>query len=505
MTGEGGAVTASSVSAVDAGVAILRQGGNAVDAAVAAALTSCVADPCNTGLGGYGGHMVIASPGEAALCVDFDMWASASTPLAAICRAHPTFGPAATVIPNVVAGLSRALERFGSMAWAEVSAPAIGLATEGVVPNATTLHAFSDVKDADFVQECFTFDTRLDRERTPAKFRQPALARTLEALAAKGPQWFYEGPIGDGACKVLQQAGREIGRREWAEAPEAVRIMPASAYAIEGHTLFSAPLATSGAPCMFATLASGATLMAAGALDAPDTVRAWARHLAAIWTYRFGTERGNDFNNDTADAWVRRAIAFTAPVTISPSVGHTCHLNVVDQRGMAVALTFTHGPFWFGGRWAVPETGIVMNAGMHLFTGAKPVPAGGRAYAVTNMAPTVASLADGSAVAIGCPGARRIPTNIGLVLARHLLAGQDLQAAVSAGRFHAETSTAASLESGHWQPEIEQALAGAFDRVEVDDWRRYYGPLTAIRRFADGRVALGLDDRELRGYGRVIA
>jgi len=73
-----GAVTASSSAAAEAGVAILRQGGNAVDAAVATALASCVADGCNTGLGGYGGHMVVGPVWGDPVSIDFNMWVPAS-------------------------------------------------------------------------------------------------------------------------------------------------------------------------------------------------------------------------------------------------------------------------------------------------------------------------------------------------------------------------------------------------------------------------------------------
>src|SRR5262245_4723718 len=131
------AVSASSSSAAEAGISILRQGGNAVDAAVATALASGIADCCNTGIGGYGGHMLVAPPGEAAVSIDFNMWvpaAHADRPVG--------LGPRASVVPNVVAGLDRALATMGTMSWAEVTAPAIALCADGVEANRTLQAAF---------------------------------------------------------------------------------------------------------------------------------------------------------------------------------------------------------------------------------------------------------------------------------------------------------------------------------------------------------------------------
>ena len=122
------------------GAQILRAGGNAVDAAVATALASCVADPCNTGIGGFGGHMIVAAAGQVPVCIDFNLWA----PLAAMKTylSTTTAGPSASVIPNVVAGLSAALRAFGTMSWAEVIQPAIVLADNGFVCGTTLRRAF---------------------------------------------------------------------------------------------------------------------------------------------------------------------------------------------------------------------------------------------------------------------------------------------------------------------------------------------------------------------------
>ena len=119
------AATASTRDAVEAAHEILAIGGNAVDAAVAAALASCVADPCNTGIGGYGGYMVVAPQGGPAQCVRFGLWAPSSMSPEMLCeRSFPETGPGTSAVPNVVAGLGRALATFGSRDWATLVAPA---------------------------------------------------------------------------------------------------------------------------------------------------------------------------------------------------------------------------------------------------------------------------------------------------------------------------------------------------------------------------------------------
>ena len=209
-----GAVTASSSAAAEAGVAILRQGGNAVDAAVATALASCVADGCNTGLGGYGGHMVVGPVWGDPVSIDFNMWVPASA--ADAYRGRGGEGPPASVIPNVIAGLSNALGELGTMDWATVSAPAVELAAHGVEANATIRAAFNQVACAGFVADCFAFEPLPDDGGEPRfRFKQAALARTLEQLATNGPAWFYDGPIGDLAVRILRDGGHELTRAHW--------------------------------------------------------------------------------------------------------------------------------------------------------------------------------------------------------------------------------------------------------------------------------------------------
>ena len=500
--GTGGAVTASSEAAVAAGHAALADGGNAVDAAVTAALASCVADHCNTGLGGYGGHMVIAPPHGPAVTVDFNAWQPGRFDDAAIAAPVAINGPQSSCVANVVAGLHLAVTAHGLRGWERACLPAIDLAERGVAMNDTTASAFDDAEGFDFVDACFRFET-LDGTTW---FRQPDLANTLRGLAERGPEWFYEGPIADTFAAAFRRAGRELTAADWAGARESVAEAPASCVRVGDAELALAPLGVSGSISAAATMAAGARVLEAGAPETAEGTAEWAERIAGVWAHRMARPGSNDFSADTdLAAWIEQALAAAPVATLKPDSGHTCHLNTADADGTLVAVTLTHGPQWFGARWALPGTGLIMNSGMALFAAAPARRYNDRAYAVTNMSPTVARSDDGARIAVGCPGARRIPANVGMMLARHLHAGQDLPAAVAGGRVHAETTGRAGLESERLPAGSADALGARFGRVSEEDWRHYFGPLTAIRRDPDGTFQLGLDDRPVRGYGNTGA
>jgi len=211
------AVTASTDAAARVGAEILLEGGNAVDAVVAAAFASCVADPCNTGIGGYGGFLIVRGPDGPSRCVDFDTWAPAAIPAEALRRSYPETGPDATSLPAVVAGLAKAVDAFGTMTWQRVIAPAVMLASDGVEANGTTLSAFTAFKDHPAIGECFEFEETLDGGGNPRlRFRQPALAATLRVLAEQGPDWFYQGPLAAAMQSELRHVGVMTNAREWA-------------------------------------------------------------------------------------------------------------------------------------------------------------------------------------------------------------------------------------------------------------------------------------------------
>jgi gamma-glutamyltranspeptidase/glutathione hydrolase len=238
-----------------------------------------------------------------------------------------------------------------------------------------------------------------------------------------------------------------------------------------------------------------------GALASPEGVADLATAMARVWQHRFSMPSGNDFTGIRIEEWAEAALRQpNSAQPRTPEAGHTAHLNAVDGSGMMAALTFTHGPAWFGGRWVIPGTGVIMNGGMHNFSRPGLVRRDGRRFGISNMTPVIAEIPGGARVAIGSPGARRIPTNVALALSRHAFGGDPLQTAVSAGRLHAEDLSAVFFEKSRLGASVEAALARRFQSVHLEASDDYFGPLTAVRYAVSGAIETAVDDRATPGF-----
>jgi len=260
----------------------------------------------------------------------------------------------------------------------------------------------------------------------------------------------------------------------------------------------AAPLGLSGSACLFAVATAAARIASLATIDGLAEL---AVAIARVWQHRFSMPSGNDFSGIDLKEWVEVSLESRTTLEVQVAqTGHTAHLNAVDSEGMIAALTFTHGPAWFGGRWVIPGTGVIMNGGMHNFTRPGLVHHKGRRFGVSNMTPTIADTSDGVRIALGCPGARRIPTNIALALARHCFGREPLQAAVSAGRIHTEEMSTVYFEEDRLGAAVGRALSGRFEFVKREENDNYFGPLTAIRYACSGSIEAAVDDRETPGF-----
>jgi gamma-glutamyltranspeptidase/glutathione hydrolase len=530
-----GMVVAEHPAGADVGARILERGGNAVDAAVAAAFAMTVVEPFMSTIAGSGTMLVhLARRGET-VCLDFNGVA----PLAA----HETlykvvggvsqalfpwprveddanvFGHRSVAVPGSVAGLALALERYGTMTLADVLAPAIEIARAGIVHDwyLALKHAHHLEELAAFPEAARTY-LRHGRSiyRPPSMqpgdlVQYPDLARTLTLIAREGPSAFYRGAIAQAIVDEMATHGGLITREDLAAYE--VRVGPALAGRYRDLELALSPGSTGGTTAleMLSILAEfPAAKVGWNTVDGLH-VRAMAckrafrdrfEHLGdaalvkAPWERLVSREHARE-----AAAEIRRLKV--APPRRGPGAGVDCttHVGAVDRQRNMVSLTNTAVSLW-GSRVVVKDTGILLNNGMIWFDPepgkANSIAAGKRA--LVNMVPALGFRRGRPYLTVGAPGGRAIVSAIPQVIANLVDGRGSLQAAIEAPRLHTEGGDVlVSTRVG------EAALAGLARRGHaVVPMQETYSTLNFARPVAI-RVTPGGLEAGLEQYGAAAA
>jgi gamma-glutamyltranspeptidase/glutathione hydrolase len=500
--------------AAEAGMAVLAADGNAVDAIVAAALVAGVVAAPSTGIGGYGGHLVVASPGGKVTAIDFNTVAPAAArpdmfPLddkGAVKGRVNDHGWLAAGVPGVLAGLQLALDKFGTKKLPELVKPAIRHARDGFPISKNLATAIAKAREQ-FSKDPGSTKLFLTAKGEPlhegATLRNPDLGDLLQRLADKGRvDDFYTGDIARQIAAAFQRNGGLVTVDDLA-AYKAVEVTPLS-LELRGHTIFTPPPTAGGLTALQALT----TLKALGWADEKPNeaagVQARVEALRLAWHDRLrllGDPRqanvpivrllSDEYAKASAKK-VRAAVAAKRPVdamTDGRSAGGTIHLNAVDSSGMMVALTFTHGNA-FGAQVTVDRLGLILGHGMSRFD-----PQPGRANSVGpgkrplhNMCPTVVLKGPTPVLTLGATGGRKIPNTVFDVLANRLGEGKSLPDAIKAPRVHTEGDLNLQLEAA-WPAAVVdrfketgyavKAGTGAFaSAIECDET----GGLTAATR-----------------------
>ena len=456
--------------ASDVGVAVLRAGGNAIDAAVAVGYALAVVHPCCGNLGG-GGFMVIhLADGtdtflnfreKAPLAATADMYLdSKGDPI----PARSVDGYLAVGVPGTVMGLETAREKYGTLPRARLIAPAIALAQDGFI----LTRGDTDVLDGavrEFRGQPNVASIFLNHGlpyQPGDRLMQTQLASTLRAISAGGIEAFYRGVI----ARSVAAASRANGGILTAEDFTAYTVTesPPVRCAYRGYTIASAPPPSSGGVtlCEMLEIVQGYPLRALG-FHSSGSVHYLTEAM------RFAYHDRNLYLGDPAfvDNPVARLIspdnaaairARIAPHRATPSASlgtgrqlrenpTTTHYSVVDAAGNAVAVTFTINDD-FGAKVIAGDTGFFLNDEMDDFT-AKPGTANmfglvqGSANAIapgkrplSSMTPTIV-MKDGKPVLVlGTPGGSRITTTVLEVIVNVIDHGMPLEEAVDAPRIH---------------------------------------------------------------------
>ena len=408
VSGRNGMVASQHYRASEIGANVLTQGGNAVDAAVATSLAIGTVEPWMSGLGGGGFMLVYMAREQKCYAVDFGMRAPqdldpADYPLdegvgadlfqwPAVVGNRNIVGYSAIAVPGYVAGVSTALQRFGSRSWTESLQPAIQLAREGMLVDwyATLKIAAEAHSLAQFLESKRVF---LPNGFPPAAewggplpcIKLGRLADTLTRLATAGPEDFYRGELARMIVADVQDGGGLLGLDDLAN--YRVQVLEAGQTAYRGAKVFVAPGLTAGPSLARAFELLSQQRSASDPLDAAY-YGAYAQALLQTYDERLETMGHSDENRQ-------------------PSC--TTHISVVDREGNFVALTQTLLSV-FGSRVMLPQTGLLMNNGIMWFD---PRPGRPNSTApgkkpLSNMCPTIVRRVDGLQFALGASGGRRI-------------------------------------------------------------------------------------------------
>ncbi|MFC5524735.1 gamma-glutamyltransferase [Rhodanobacter ginsengisoli] len=456
--------------ATRAGVDILRQGGNAVDAAVAVGYALAVVHPCCGNIGG-GGFMVVHLAGGKNLFLDFrekaplkaspTMYQDASGNVIA---GKSTGSYLGVGVPGTVMGLDEALEKYGSMPLRQVIAPAIKLARDGFVLQQGDVNILNE-RVKDFAQHPNVASTFLDHGKPYAvgdRLRQPQLAHTLALIGQGGTQAFYRGSIARKVVEASQAHGGILSMKDFADYSVVWDTPLTCDY--RGYTVVSDPPPSSG----------GATICQILQILKPYPLARWGYGSVDSVHYMVEAERRAfaDRNTYLGDpAFVHNPIGqllspehvATMRASISadkatPSSGvkgslgavegtNTTDYSVVDAHGNAVAVTYTINYLFGVGRIA-GDTGFFLNNEMDDFTSKPGVPNSfglvqGRINRIepgkrplSSMSPTIV-LRDGKLFMVtGSPGGSTIISTTLESFLNVAEFGMNMQQAVDAPRLH---------------------------------------------------------------------
>ncbi|AHG88758.1 gamma-glutamyltranspeptidase [Gemmatirosa kalamazoonensis] len=561
---ERGMVAAGSAYAAEAGVEMLRQGGNAVDAAVAATFAIGVVEPSMSGIGAGGGMMIWNQQAHRADYVDFYGTAGASPDTALRSRGTGRIAAARGVaIPGAVAGLLAAHEKYGKLPRATVLGPAIRLAADGFIANSILIRELQSdsTKVLGPAPVARIFFPGGHMVRVGDRVVQSELAATLRRIADQGRDGFYTGPVAAEIVSTLNAGGNPATLDDFARyAPRWKRPLCTT---YRGRVVLSAPapqggmqvletlnllepvrLTTLGAPhrdvAAFRALA-GAMRAAVTDRDAyvgdPDkaavpqaglTSKAYAAERAAVaadTTPRARLAAGDPWAEDRAAApesgcaeyqpvgparvaAVRdsglgtRNSSPPSPESRVPSSesSETTHLSIVDADGNAVSVTNTNGLAFGTGTWAA---GAFFNSAMLNFARSETSANAIGPWRVpsSTIAPTVVLEHGRVREVVGSPGSAAIPPAVVETIVYTLDYGLDPLAALRVPRVIPSSNAQLRVEMGFAEPVLDAARRMGFETI-MSPMDMGFGGVHVIERVG-GRWVGAADPRrdgEVRGY-----
>lgn len=498
-SGYKGAVTSSNKYATQAGIDILKSGGNAIDAAVAVGFSLAVTHPGAGNIGG-GGFMVIRLADGTVTTIDFRETAPKSAhrnmfldDKGNVIPGKSWYTAMATGVPGSVDGLGKVHKLYGQLPWEVVLDPAINLAENGYSLNYMSVLSFQKYRNYlshDSVSKAIFTNPR-GFFGVSENFKQPELASTLTRIQKNGHRELYEGLTAQYIVSCMERTGGLITLTDLQNYSSVVRKPITFDY--RGFTIHSMPPPSSGGIAL-AGILNQIENIDLDALDYhdPNHIQAIIEAERNVYADRAHFLGDMDFvpvpiqklvSQDYADSrWSE--IDFTT-AGISENIIHgnipfhyneseeTTHYSVTDQWGNAVSVTTTING-WFGNGITVDNAGFLLNNEMDDFSAKPGVPnvyglIGAEANAIapgkrmlSSMTPTIVEDPDGELfLVVGSPGGSTIITTVAQIIMNVIDFDMNLESAIETPRFHHQ-----------WLPDVifyEWGSVGTFDRFTLSD------------------------------------
>ena len=493
------AVAATGEQALRAGLAVADEGGNAVDAALAASLVALATEPGMVSFGGGAYVSVWPADGDPVV-VDANVempgrgleesrfgtgLREVRTPYGGGVTLYAGHGSVAT--PGIVPGFAVAHERFARLPWARLLRPAADAARSYPMSPAAARY-LSFVADSLFGEdpEAHALVTRADGSLLDGgeATANPLLADVLDQLAVEGPSLFVSGVVGRSLVDDMAAHGGLITAADLSSYDPVAR--PAHLLDVGPWRIATNPPPAVGGPMLAVMLTELARRRRWTWADAIEIQRAVIAYRTSVH------DLSRDLEADGVDLLASVGELGLGALRGSSS---TAHISAVDDEGNACAITMSSG---YGAGMAIPGTGILLNNALGEVElnrlGLHAVAPGTRL--ASNMAPTTGRTCDGRVLAIGSPGADRITTALMLVLGQGCLHDADLVHAIASPRLHLRLLDDSFRVEYEADPGIAEAVrASGLPGHEYAEPHMYFGGVGAAYRALDGRLQAAGDAR----------
>ena len=509
---EHGMVATAHYSATAAGVQMLERGGNAIDAAVAAALALGVCEPAASGLGGQ--TMMVLHHSATGRTIALD--GSSRAPHRALVesfdnlRADTRRGHLATTVPSSPAVYAHALENYGTLKPSTVLEPAIALADDGYEVSLLQYRLSRRERKhlaAHSARQFFLQDGRRVY-RAGSRIIQPVLARTLRRLSDHGFEDFYLGEIARLIHDDMEANGGLVFADDLAQIPHPIERRPLSV-SFGRDRVMTMPLPGAGRTLIEMLNIHQSLPRELQDIDSPQGAVCLAQTIQQALIDR--NDRPHDpnvYSRASDKQMLNRAYARELARDMARRFGHgeTTHLSVMDAHGNVVALTQSIENV-YGSCAASPELGFLYNNYMNAFESedvSHPYYLRPNAVPWASVAPSIVFRSKEPWLTIGSPGSERIPPTILQVLLR--LRRATPMSAVDAPRIHCSIDGVVSVEASRIATDVLQALADAgFEINQREPYSFYMGCVQLVMKDGDRLIGVADPRRDGAAAGPIAA